>query len=217
MKIKVWDGGTRLFHWSLVILFTLSAYSAFQDKYGIYAAIHLYSGVAILALVIWRILWGVIGSDTARFSHFVKGPGATLAYAAKALRREPYTRVGHNPLGAVSVVLMLALLLAQTILGLYGTDAMFFSGPLARTIDSGLSEELTEIHEWIGFTLMGLVVVHLLAIVAYGVLRRANLVGPMITGRKDVPEGSKAPRTANPLVALGLFAAVAAAVWFSIL
>ena len=216
MKIKVWDGGIRLFHWTLVILFALSCYSAFQDKFGIYADIHIYSGVAILALVTWRILWGFIGSETARFSHFVRGPRATLDYLRGALRKAPYERFGHNPLGGVSVVLMLVLLMAQTVLGLYSTDAMLFSGPLAHSIDGGLSEDLTEVHEVIGFTLMGLVGVHILAIVAYRVVRGANLVGPMITGSRQAHENVAAPRIASPLVALGLFAVVAAAVWYSI-
>ncbi|WP_262692636.1 cytochrome b/b6 domain-containing protein [Kordiimonas aestuarii] len=216
MKVKVWDGGVRLFHWVLVILFTLSAYSAFQDKFGIYADIHIYSGVAILTLVIWRILWGIVGSDTARFSHFVRGPGATLRYLGKAFRRAPYTRVGHNPLGAVSVALLLMLLLAQPILGLYGTDAMFFEGPLAHTIDSDLAEGLTEIHEWIGYTLLGLVGLHLLAIAAYALIRRANLISPMITGKKQVAQGTAAPKMRSPFLALGLFVIVAAGVWFSV-
>lgn len=216
MKIKVWDGGTRLFHWVLVILFSLSAYSAFQDKFGIYADIHIYSGVAILALVIWRVLWGFVGSETSRFSHFLRGPKATLDYAKSAMRDAPYERIGHNPLGGLSVLLMLLLLAAQTILGLYSTDAMLFSGPLADSIDSGLAEDLTEVHELIGFTLMGLVGVHILAIIAYGVRRKADLVRPMITGTRAVNEGVSAPRIANPLLALVLFAVVAAAVWYSI-
>ncbi|WP_020400147.1 cytochrome b/b6 domain-containing protein [Kordiimonas gwangyangensis] len=216
MKIKVWDGGTRLFHWVLVLLFALSSYSAFQDKFGIYADIHVYSGVAILALVIWRVLWGLIGSETSRFSHFLRGPKATLDYAKGAMREAPYARVGHNPLGGLSVLLMLLLLAAQTVLGLYSTDAMLFSGPLADSIDSGFAEDLTEVHEIIGFTLMGLVGVHILAIIAYGVRRKANLVGPMITGTREVNEGVSAPKIANPLLALVLFAAVAAAVWYGI-
>jgi cytochrome b len=216
MKIKVWDGGTRLFHWVLVILFALSSYSAFQDKFGIYADIHIYSGVAILALVIWRIIWGFVGSETSRFRHFVRGPKATIDYAKGAMRDAPYVRVGHNPLGGLSVMLMLVFLAAQTLLGLYSTDAMLFSGPLADSIDSGLSEDLTEVHETIGFTLMGLVGVHILAIIAYAVKRKANLVRPMITGTREVNEGVSAPKIANPLFALVLFAVVATAVWYAI-
>jgi cytochrome b len=213
-KIKVWDAPVRLFHWLLVILFALSAYSAFQDKYGIYADIHLYAGLGVLTLILWRILWGLVGSDTARFGHFVKGPKAILAYLRQPGGRAP--SVGHNPVGALSVILLVVLLGAQATLGLFGTDAMFFSGPLARTIAQDTAEALTEAHELIGYGLLGLVALHLLAIVGYAVIGKVNLVRPMITGWRALPDDAAAPRLAPPLRALVLLVLSGAVVWFSV-
>lgn len=214
-KVKVWDAPVRLFHWLLVIAFALAAFSAFQDKFGIYADIHLYAGLSVLVLVLWRILWGIMGSDTARFSQFVKGPKTTMKYAKTAFGRTPYRSTGHNPLGAVSVVLMLLLLLVQAGLGLYATDAMFFEGPFSHTISSRLSEDLTEVHEWTGYTLLGLIGLHILVVAFYGLVRRINLVAPMITGWSRHAAGSA--RMASAAVGFALLAAVAGGVWWYVL
>jgi len=213
--IKVWDGGTRLFHWVLVILFSLSAYSAFQDKFGIYADMHRWSGYSVLTLVSWRILWGFVGSETARFGHFLKGPSATIKYAKSAFKKAPYRWVGHNPLGAWSVLLMLVLLLAQAVMGLYATDDMIFSGPLSDTISSSLAGTLTGWHKTIGFTLFGLVGLHLLVIVLVAVRRDTNLVLPMISGHKKDAAGETAPIMRPSWLALISFFIVAGAFyWF---
>ena len=193
-KIKVWDGGVRLFHWMLAALFCLSAYSAFQDKFGVYADIHFYAGFSLLILVSWRILWGIFGSDTARFSHFVRGPGATISYLSSMLKARDYKAVGHNPVGALSVVLILALLLVQAIFGLYSTDDMFFSGPLANSVGSGLSGDLTGWHKIFGKILIGVAVLHVLVVLWYQIARKVNLIKPMITGSKTVEDGTPAPR-----------------------
>jgi len=214
-RIKVWDIGTRLFHWVLVICFSLSAYSAFQDKFGIYADMHRWSGYAVLTLVGWRIVWGIIGSDTARFSHFFRGPKATLEYARVMFNKAPYQWIGHNPLGAVSVVAMLVLLLVQAILGLYATDDMIFSGPLSDTISGDLAGDLTEIHETIGFVLFGLIGLHLLAIIFVAVIKKMNLVAPMITGWKISNDNvADAPKVRSPILALGTFLLVCAGLYY---
>lgn len=211
-KVKVWDAPVRIFHWLLVTAFALSAYSAFQDKFDIHADIHLYAGLSVFALVIWRVLWGFVGSDTARFSQFVKGPKATAAYAKTAFGSAPYKSTGHNPLGAVSVVLMLLLLLVQAGLGLFATDAMFFEGPFASDISARLSEDLTEIHEWTGYTLLGLVGLHILVIAFYGLVRRVNLVMPMITGRSR--HAPTTPKMVSWVFGLALLILVAGCVWW---
>ncbi|NVJ99046.1 MAG: cytochrome b/b6 domain-containing protein [Alphaproteobacteria bacterium] len=212
MQIKVWDGATRLFHWALVIAFIFSVYSAFQDKYGIYAEIHTYAGVSVLALVAWRILWGIVGSDTSRFSHFVKGPNAIRAY----LRGEGWDGVGHNPLGALSVVLMLVLLLAQAGMGLFASDGMFFDGPFARDAGSW-SGDLTRWHRWTGYSLMGLAGLHVLAVLWYAGLKKIQMILPIITGSKQFSKAVAAPRLRSPILALGLALGVAFAAWYFIL
>lgn len=216
-RVKVWDGPTRLFHWVLVVLFVLSSYSAFQDKFGIYANMHLYSGVAIIALLGWRILWGFAGSETSRFSHFVRGPKATAAYCSEAIKGRPSREIGHNPLGALSVCLMLILLLAQASMGLFASDAMFFYGPFSDSIDSGLSGDLTGIHELLGYGLMGLVGLHILAILLYRLLRGTDLLTPMITGWKRVSSELVVPSLVSPWRAVILFGLVAGTAWWGIL
>jgi len=216
-RIKVWDIGTRLFHWSLVVLFGMSAFSAFQDKFGLYADIHLWSGYGVLTLVSWRILWGFIGSDTARFGQFIKGPTATLAYFRSAFKKEPYRWVGHNPLGALSVLAMLMVLLVQAGLGLFATDDMVFSGPLSETITGRLAGNLTDLHKTIGCVLFGLVGLHLLVVILVLVRKKTNLVKPMITGNI---EGSvvlePAPKMRSPLRAFTTFLLIGSAYYFFI-
>jgi len=214
--IKVWDAGIRLFHWALVILFCLSAYSAFQDKFGIYADMHLNAGVATLMLVIWRIVWGLVGSDTARFSQFVKSPIAGFAHMKQMLSGLPYKTIGHNPLGGLSVVLMLVLLLAQAVMGLFASDGMIFSGPLFKEVTGSMSSELTEWHALLGRILIGVAAFHVLVVLAYGVLKRINLVWPMISGKVNAELSASAPTIKPGWLALLLFIAVGAAVCLSV-
>lgn len=206
--MKVWDAGIRLFHWALVILFCLSAYSAFQDKFGIYADMHLNAGVATLMLVIWRIVWGVVGSDTARFSQFVKSPIAGFGHLKQMTAGLPYKAIGHNPLGGLSVVLMLVLLLAQAMMGLFASDGMIFSGPLSAEVGGSLASDLTEWHALLGRILIGVVVFHVLVVLAYGALKRINLIWPMISGKISVVPSTSDPEMKPGWLALLLFIAV---------
>ncbi|WCL54787.1 cytochrome b/b6 domain-containing protein [Gimibacter soli] len=201
-RIQVWDLPTRLFHWALVIAVALSAYSAFEDKFGVWAKVHLYAGLTILGLILWRLVWGFIGSETSRFSHFLKGPKAVAAYARQA---DAGAHVGHNPVGGWSVVAMLVVTFAQAALGLFATDDMFFSGPLASKIDGGMTGTITEIHEVLGFTLFGLIGLHVAAVLYYRIVKRVDLVRPMVTGSRDV-----APETKEPARRHGLWAIVSA-------
>ncbi len=214
--VKVWDAGIRLFHWALAILFCLSAYSAFQDKFGIYADIHLNAGIATLMLVIWRIVWGVVGSDTARFSQFVKSPTAGFAHLKKMVAGLPYKAIGHNPLGGLSVVLMLVLLLAQASMGLFASDGMIFSGPLSREVTGSLSSDLTSWHALLGRILIGIVAFHVLVVLVYGVFKRANLIWPMISGNISAEPSASVPIMKPGWLALLLFFAVGAAVCLSV-
>ncbi len=214
--IKVWDAGIRLFHWTLAILFCLSAYSAFQDKFGIYADMHLNAGIATLILVVWRIVWGVVGSDTARFSQFVKSPTAGFAHLKQMAAGLPYRAIGHNPLGGLSVVLMLVLLLAQASMGLFASDGMIFSGPLSMKVSGALSSSLTSWHALLGRVLIGVVAFHVLVVLVYGIFKRVNLVWPLISGNTGVDPSASAPIMKPGWLALLLFIAVGATVCLSV-
>ncbi len=214
-KIKVWDLPTRLFHWVLVIAFAVSSYSAFQDKYGDFAAIHLWSGFTILALIVWRILWGFFGSETSRFTRFLKSPRAAFTYAKSLTNQNAPQTLGHNPLGGYSVVLMLLLLLAQAGLGLFASDGMFFDGPFSGYA-SDYTSNITELHETLGYVLFGLVGLHVLVILFYWIWKKVNLILPMITGNSSVTGDVPQPRVGSKLIALILAGTVTTLLYYQI-
>lgn len=200
-KTPVWDISLRLFHWSLVILIGLSWYSGEQDKFGIWADVHLWSGYGVVVLIAWRILWGLMGSDTALFSQFLRGPAAVLAY----LRGARQKHAGHNPLGAISVIILLALPLVIALLGLFSSDGMFFEGPFAG--ENG--GEIKGIHRQLGEILYWIVGLHVAAVLWYWVVKKINLILPMITGKKQLQEGVDQPVLKPAWSALLLLAPVA--------
>ncbi len=211
-SIKVWDICLRLFHWSLAVLFVLSAYSAFQDKFGVYADMHFLAGYTTLILVVWRIMWGLVGSDTARFSRFVASPAAAMRHLTSMLKGDPYQEVGHSALAGYSILLMLVLLLTQALMGLFASDGMIFSGPLSNEVSSSLRSDLTTWHKLLGRILIGLVCLHVLAIVAYAAFKRVNLVWPMIVGKRRAAEPTAQPQLKPAWLGLLCFVAAGAVV-----
>lgn len=204
-KVKVWDMCLRLFHWSLAVLFALSAFSAFQDKFGMYADMHFYAGYTILILLVWRFIWGFWGSETARFSHFVGSPTAAIKHLRAMITGAPYSEVGHSPLAGYSVLLMLLLLLAQAMMGLFATDGMIFSGPLSRDVSGAMSSDLTKWHKLLGLMLIYLIGLHIFVICLYGFVKKANLVWPMIVGSARICAGQSAPTMRSNWLGLLLF------------
>lgn len=174
MPATVWDLPTRLFHWLLAGLIAFSWWSRHDHLDW-----HRMSGFAIAGLLVFRLWWGIAGSSTARFAGFLKGPAAVWAYA----RGGGHSGPGHNPLGGWSVAAMLLVLMVQVGLGLFTVDQDGFeSGPLAKYVSFDLGRLAAQAHE-IGFNiLLGLIVLHLLAVGWYA-FRGRNLVGPMITGK----------------------------------
>jgi cytochrome b len=203
--IRVWDAPTRLFHWSIVALMFLSWLSADQG----YMTVHLWSGLTLLALLLFRLGWGLIGSTTARFSNFLHPPRRVIAYL-KSGGSLPHA--GHNPAGGLMVMALLAVLLAQILTGLFGNDGLKFAGPLALLVSDDASDQLTRIHGIIFNIILVLVWLHVAAIGFYHFVKGDNLVAPMVSGKKHrtrVPEGAKIIFT-HPLLALGLVLASAA-------
>jgi cytochrome b len=208
-RIRIWDPWVRVTHWGIAVLVVLSVVSGIRGDFDT----HLRVGYALLALVLFRIAWGVVGSDTARFARFLKGPRAVLHHLAEFRSRAPETTPGHNAAGGWAVVALLGLLLAQSATGLMATDEIFTFGPLARTVGPEASSAATSLHIRLWIVLLAAVAVHVAAVVAYAVVRRTDLIGAMITGRKRLPAGAAPPRIAPPLLALALLAAASAAVW----
>jgi cytochrome b len=176
-RVRVWDLPTRLFHWSLVALVVFSVATAKVG--GLWLDWHMRSGYAILALILFRLLWGVAGSRYARLAHFVRGPRTVVAYL---LGRLPEVRAGHNPLGAVSVVLMLTVLLVQASSGLFTNDGNFTEGPLAKLVTNATSNRLSTMHRWGELAVYGLVGLHIGAVLHYRFVKRLDLIRAMVTG-----------------------------------
>jgi len=182
-RAKVWDGPVRAVHWLLVILIAFSWWAS-EDHLNW----HRWSGYAVIGLVLFRIYWGFAGAGAAKFSSFVKGPKATLAYLRTIRSRDRSTVPGHNPLGAVSVLAILVVVLVQVGTGLFVVDIdAFEGGPLSDRVSFETGRALAEIHELSFRVLQGLVVLHVLAVVFYLAWKRTDLIGPMITGKRALP------------------------------
>ncbi|HEX4272264.1 MAG TPA: cytochrome b/b6 domain-containing protein, partial [Rhizomicrobium sp.] len=179
-RVKVWDAPTRLFHWSIVLLVFVSWFSADRGL----MTIHLWSGLSLLALLLFRIAWGIMGSTTARFSDFMHPPRNIAGYLKGLARGEKRLHAGHNPAGGVMVVVMIAALLAQAVTGLFSNDGLRFNGPLAMWISQDISDQVTRIHGTIFNIILLLVWCHVVAIGFYLLVRDDNLVGPMFSGKK---------------------------------
>ncbi len=178
MKIRIWDLPTRLFHWLLVMAVIGSFVSV---KLGGNAMIwHGRFGYIVLALIFFRLIWGFVGTHHARFAQFIKSPKAILAYL-----KNPAETPGHSPLGAISVVVLIALFLAQALAGLFASDDIAFDGPLVRYVASTWVELLTSFHRLNEWVLLVLVGIHLGAILYYKYAKRINLISAMITGDKE--------------------------------
>lgn len=208
---RVWDIPTRLFHWSIVVLVGFSWWSAENHQ----MEWHYRSGITLLILLVFRLIWGVIGGSTARFIEFIPTPGRISNYLHKS--RSAAHHAGHNPLGAFSVFAMLTALTVQVGTGLFAVDTDGLeSGPLSSWISFSQGRQAAAIHE-ISFSIVQiLVALHIAAILFYLIFRRRNLIGPMITGRDNAVRADTALKPA-PLWAFLLAAGVALAIgwWVS--
>lgn len=185
--IRVWDLPTRIVHWLFALLIPLAWWTAEEHLFDWHRRI----GYLLLGLLLFRLIWGLIGSSTARFASFVRGPAAIIRH----LKGEK-TGVGHSPLGALSVVAMLAAMIAQVVLGLFAIDVDGLeSGPLADRISFDAARTVADLHETNFYILLGLIALHIAAILYYALIRRDDLVRPMIGGMREAPAGTEAMRT----------------------
>lgn len=196
---KVWDAPTRLFHWLIVGLVVFSWWTAEEHIFDWHKA----SGLTIVGLLVFRIYWGIAGPETARFTHFIKGPRAIISYAGSLFGPTHKLAFGHNPLGGLSVAAMIVALVAQVTLGLFAadTDTGLDSGPLSRFVSYDFAETAGDLHEDAFNILLILICIHIAAIAFYLIVKRANLIGPMITGRRK--NGATGP--ANGLASVPLW------------
>ena len=213
--VAVWDLPVRLFHWTLVLLVVVSFTTGKLG--GNWLAWHFRSGYCILALVLFRILWGLFGSETARFADFVRGPRKVFEYGRSLIRGAGMVHVGHNPLGGLMVVLMLVLLLVQATTGLYVDDDAGTRAPLADTASDAIVSLFTRIHRININIIVACVALHVSAALFYLFARNDNLIKPMLTGRKTLPEGHPEPALSGIAPAFILIALAAAFVAWLVL
>lgn len=210
--LRVWDLPTRVFHWVLVALLAAAWYTAEEGPIEWHARI----GQALLALIIYRVVWGIVGSETARFRHFVKGPKAVLGYGKGLFSRRTSPAVGHNPLGGLMVLVLLGLVATQATLGLFANDDIYFDGPLRHLVSKDMSDTLTGLHGQVFDLILVATAIHLAAALFYLAVKRENLIRPMITGRKRLPEPHPRLRFAPAWLALPVLAVAAALVWAAV-
>jgi len=210
--VRVWDLPTRLFHWALVVCIVGSVITA--NVGGNWMNWHLRLGYTVLSLLLFRLVWGFVGGHWSRFSSFIYRPSTVLAYLRG--HAQPEHRVGHNPLGMFSVFALLFILLAQVGTGLISDDEIAFTGPLVRFVSGETISDATSYHKNIGkFIVIALVVLHLLAIAFYRLVKKDNLVQPMVSGDKLVgfPATSARDSAGSRIAALLVFGLCAAAVY----
>ena len=191
-RLRVWDAPTRLFHWLMVVAVALSWWTGKTGR----LEWHRWSGYLLLGLVAFRLYWGFFGGSTARFGSFLRGPRAVLDYLRG--RRPPVP--GHNPLGALSVLALLALLLAQVVLGLFAVDVDGIeSGPLSLYVSFEAGRAAAHWHHRVFDALLWLIALHIGAIAWYLVVRRENLTAAMLHGTREYPAAAPPLRSASAL------------------
>jgi len=203
-RVRVWDLPTRLFHWTLAALVVFSVATA---KIGGNAMQwHFWSGYAVLTLVVFRLLWGTAGDRHSRFTAFVRGPKAIIAF----LRGRDDGGAGHTPIGALSVLALLATFFIQGATGLFANDAIFTEGPLAKLVSGATSDRLTAVHHWNEKLIYALVALHLAAVAFYETARGKRLVIAMIHGQRQGVAADPARDDASMRLRAAILLAVAA-------
>ncbi|MDO5603749.1 MAG: cytochrome b/b6 domain-containing protein [Paracoccus sp. (in: a-proteobacteria)] len=188
-EAAVWDPFLRLYHWLLAISVAGAwILGSFGGAMGITRmTLHFWFGYMVIALLAFRLVWGVIGPGPARFAQFLRGPGAVMDYARHMGARRPSYWPGHNPLGALSVVAMMAALAAQVATGLIADPNDFVNyGPLSAQVSAATSRAAVGWHDLGANIVLALVVLHVAVILFYRWWKREDLIRPMITGRKLV-------------------------------
>ncbi len=204
-RIHLWDLPLRIFHWSLVAAVTTAIITAKIG--GDWMELHGKAGLAIIGLLAFRLTWGVVGSTHARFLNFAPTPSRIRDYL-----KGKWQGVGHNPLGALSVFALLGLLAAQALTGLFSNDDIAFNGPLFVLVDKDLSDRLTSLHHQLSNLLLILIGLHVVAVFFYLLVKKNNLVKPMVTGWKEVKSAEPPARPATHGSFAGLLSSVVIAV-----
>ena len=209
----IWDIPTRLFHWLLV--FSITAQWVTAEWLEDAMQWHFYIGYFTLGLIVFRLIWGLLGTRYAKFSQFVSSPVKTAHYAKTLFKPDSNRHAGHNPLGGWMVLIMLALLLMQAISGLFMTDDVFLDAPYYSAVSEDIASLMSRLHHQ-GFTIIqGLIVLHIAAIAFYALFKKQSLVPAMLHGKKETEE--PAIPHSKWLLALAVAIVTAAAVYYLVI
>lgn len=217
-SVKIWDLPTRVFHWTLVFGMGFMWLSA--ELGGLWMDWHTKVGEFMLALILFRIIWGFVGSETDRFTAFVKSP-ATAIHHLKEMKAEGTAyHAGHNPLGAWMVVFLLGGVLLQATAGLFANDDILVEGPLYGLVSESTAKVLNGLHKfWFNILLLA-AVVHILSIGFYKIRKRTNLIKAMVSGSADWPvDQQPIPNNLSfksPWLALSIFIVCYGLVYFGL-
>jgi cytochrome b len=193
--VLVWDIPIRVFHWLIVVL-VAAAYATWRLNWMVW---HGWVGDALLTLLLFRLLWGFFGGETARFSRFLTSPRLAFRHLKYAFRREPDRQVGHNPAGGWMVLLLLALLLVETLTGLYVANDIADEGPLTEVVPAWAANAIASSHAILWDALLAAIILHVLAIAGFAAIKGQDLLRPMITGTKVLPASIAAPQAGSPV------------------
>ncbi len=208
-ETPVWDRPTRIFHWVLVVLVAVCYLSGRNGRFDI----HIPAGQALLVLVAARVVWGFVGGSSSRFRAFVRPLRDIAAYLPAFFRRAPDGHAGHNPLGGLSVVAMLLVLVVQASLGLFAVDVDgLHEGPLSLLVSYDAARAASEWHATVVDGLLVLVGLHVAAVLFHLLYKRENLTKAMLTGRGRIAKGASPPRFVSDRRAVLVLALSAAAV-----
>jgi len=208
-KIKVWDFPTRFFHWAMVCLLGGLWWTADIGE----MQWHQVCAYVLMTLIGFRLVWGLVGSETSQFKNFTVLPKQAMDYVFK--QPKPNS-IGHNPLGGYMVILLLSLLVAQLVSGLFATDGIFTEGPLSYLVSSDTAGWLTWLHKTNFNIILAMVVIHVIAVLVH-MVKGENLLKAMFSGYKYVNSGITAPKLRSPLLALAIILVIFTLVWIGLL
>ncbi|HEY6734722.1 MAG TPA: cytochrome b/b6 domain-containing protein [Roseiarcus sp.] len=195
--VFVWDIFIRVFHW-LIVALVAAAYATWRLNWMVW---HGWVGDAVLTLLLFRLSWGFFGSETARFRGFLSSPRTVLQHLKHSLQREPDHQVGHNPAGGWMVLILLALLLVETLSGLYVANDIADEGPMTEMVPAWAANAIASSHAIVWDALVVAILLHVLAIAGFAAIKGQNLLRPMITGTKVLPASVAEPRAGSPALA----------------
>jgi cytochrome b len=216
VEVAVWDWPVRVVHWAIALLVAALITTGLVGNEALIW--HMRCGETLLALVLFRVAWGFVGSANACFTSFVRGPRAVASYVKSIFRPPHQKHATHNPIGGWMVVALVLSLLFQAGTGLFTNDDILNDGPLVKLVSKDTSDAISSLHRRGWWVVVGLSSLHILAVVAYLVLLRDNLIRPMVSGRKLLPRsvGDPAAAVASTARALVLLAACGCVVWWTV-